>query len=163
LTPIQEAVASQLEQREPPSERVKLKSSFPLGTVIAILMLIGLGVAWSLRPPEEKKEPRLVQTNHSSAPAPSAAPAENPPSAASGEPSPAERRLLTVLSRPSGASVEVDGGFVGKTPLVMPHTFEPNKSIHVVVQGEGYKRWEDDVTVDASGTVNVMAVLEPAK
>jgi hypothetical protein len=71
-------------------------------------------------------------------------------------------RLLTVMSSPPGASVEVDGGFVGRTPLVMPHQLLPGAVVTVRVLADGYAPWERPVVVDPrSGALSVSATLEP--
>jgi hypothetical protein len=84
--------------------------------------------------------------------------ASGPAATPSPSPSPASH-ILTVLSKPSGASVEIGGGYVGKTPLVMQHSFQPEQQIHVSVLAEGFRPWERDIAIDSTGKASIMAVL----
>jgi hypothetical protein len=69
--------------------------------------------------------------------------------------------LLSVTSQPSGAAVEVDGGYVGKTPLVLRHSFE-RRAHRLRVLAEGHLPWERLVEPDPRlGTISVTAILEP--
>ena len=84
--------------------------------------------------------------------APDASPPKPPP--------PKPVPLLTVMSTPAGATVELDGGFVGKTPLVIRHSLRPNQRVVVRVLADGYEPWTQEVQVDAqTGAVSVMAEL----
>lgn len=68
--------------------------------------------------------------------------------------------LLTVNSRPSGATVELDGGYVGTTPLVLRHAFS-QRPYTVTVMAEGHRRWQRSLEPDAkTQTITVMATLE---
>ena len=69
-------------------------------------------------------------------------------------------RLLSVISTPSGATVEMDGGYIGQTPLVMKHDFKM-RYYQLTVLKEGYARWETRVRPNPDlGTINVMAILK---
>lgn len=76
---------------------------------------------------------------------------------------PAESRplgLLTVNSKPSGATVELDGGYVGNTPLVLRHAFSARPYV-VTIMAEGHRRWQRSIEPDPkSQTITVMATLE---
>jgi hypothetical protein len=66
------------------------------------------------------------------------------------------------MSRPLGAMVELDGGYIGKTPLVMKHVLT-KREYDVRILLDGYKPWTQKVFIDPStGSMNVMAVLESA-
>jgi hypothetical protein len=68
--------------------------------------------------------------------------------------------LLTVNSKPSGATVELDGGYVGTTPLVLRHAFS-QRPYQVTVMAEGHRRWQKSLEPDAkTQTITVMATLE---
>lgn len=76
------------------------------------------------------------------------------------QPPPEKTSMLTVMSRPLGATVELDDGYVGKTPLVLKHPLNRN-DYKVTVMLDGYKKWTQQAYVDkVTGTLNVMAVLE---
>jgi hypothetical protein len=66
--------------------------------------------------------------------------------------------LLTVLSKPTGASVEVNGGYVGKTPLVMKHEFEPRPYV-IRVLADGFEPWEQTAYPDKKMSITMMAEL----
>lgn len=67
---------------------------------------------------------------------------------------------LTVVSKPSGAVVEVDGGYVGTTPLVLPHAFS-NKYYKVSVLREGYRPFLKSARPDPiKKTISINAVLQ---
>ncbi|MBI2376816.1 MAG: PEGA domain-containing protein [Deltaproteobacteria bacterium] len=75
------------------------------------------------------------------------------------EPELAKSSILSVMSKPSGAAVEINGDFVGSTPLVLKHEFQQGRVVHVVVQADGHQRWIKDVEVDDTGSINVFAEL----
>jgi hypothetical protein len=74
---------------------------------------------------------------------------------------PAPVGLLSVLSKPSGATVELDGGYIGRTPLVLKHAFQ-NKPYRLTVRADGYLVWEKIMRPDRRlESISVMATLEP--
>lgn len=76
------------------------------------------------------------------------------------EPEGPAKGIVTVMSRPLGATVEIDGSYFGKTPLVRKERLT-NRSYQITVLLDGYKPWTEKAFVDpANGAINVMAVLE---
>lgn len=68
--------------------------------------------------------------------------------------------LLSVLSKPSGATVELDGGYIGETPLVLRHRFE-DRTYVLRILADGYEPWEKRVRPDPKlQSISVMAVME---
>lgn len=68
--------------------------------------------------------------------------------------------FLTVFSTPSGATVQLDGGYVGKTPLVLKHTFK-DQVYELTILNEGYLPWTKSLRPDPDRkSINAMAVLE---
>lgn len=81
---------------------------------------------------------------------------------------PAEKplSLVSVLSQPSGASVEIDGGYLGDTPLVQRHKLHLGQRYQVVVRKKGYEEWQEEVQVDpqtGSLSLSVSLVKEEPK
>ncbi len=71
--------------------------------------------------------------------------------------------MVTIMSRPLGATVEIDGSYFGKTPIVRSEQLT-KRTYEVTVLLDGYKTWAQKVIIDpASASINVMAVLEAAK
>jgi hypothetical protein len=67
---------------------------------------------------------------------------------------------LHAESDPSGADIEVDGGFVGDTPSDIKIT----EGEHVVaVKKTGFKDWERNLKVSGGSSVRISAVLERAE
>jgi hypothetical protein len=62
---------------------------------------------------------------------------------------------LSVSSTPSGADIEVDGGYIGSTPSAVPVTLGNHT---ITVKKQGYSNWERNIRV-TGGTVNVGAEL----
>lgn len=145
------------------------------GLLIAVLLLAlaGLGVYarfQGLEPSGSKAAPDHPATdlpsNRSEAKPPN--PSNGPsgqrirPFPAKVSPPPAAKpiQLLSVISQPSGATVELDGGYIGRTPLVLKHQFEKSQYKVTILQ-EGYERWEKMVSPDPKlRTINVLAVLQ---
>jgi serine/threonine-protein kinase len=75
-------------------------------------------------------------------------------------PSPVGRSTgaLSVISRPAGAKVFVDGRLVGSTPLSLPALAAGEHAIHL--ERDGYRRWSSSVRVAASEQYRVTASLE---
>lgn len=74
------------------------------------------------------------------------------------KPKPKIRQLVTVISKPSGATVLIDGGYVGRTPLVKPHPLE-RRAYNVELVLEGYEPWSGRVW-PKQGSVNLVVELE---
>jgi hypothetical protein len=65
---------------------------------------------------------------------------------------------LTIISKPAGASVFLDGRDVGKTPLSVPAV---TAGSHVVrLELAGYRRWSSSVRIVAGQKERVTASLE---
>jgi hypothetical protein len=65
---------------------------------------------------------------------------------------------LTVESRPTGASVYLDGKLVGTTPLQLPEVAAGEHAVRL--EHEGYRRWSSSVRVIATERNRVTASLE---
>jgi hypothetical protein len=65
---------------------------------------------------------------------------------------------LTVLSRPSGASVFIDARLVGTTPLSLPVVGAGSHALRL--EHDGYRRWTSSVRVVANEHSRVTASLE---
>lgn len=70
--------------------------------------------------------------------------------------------LVSVVSTPKGAIVEIDGVIYGSTPLIMPSP--PNTDrMKIGLKLDKFKRWEQIVTAGASGHFSVNVTLEPIR
>jgi hypothetical protein len=69
--------------------------------------------------------------------------------------------MLSIMSTPLGAVVEVDGVVAGKTPLVIPTPFKDPRTLRIRLNLEGYRRWEQDVSPSEAGHYVANARLEP--
>jgi hypothetical protein len=70
--------------------------------------------------------------------------------------------MISLLSSPSGASVEINGESQGKTPLISPAP--PNLvGMKVTLRLEGYKKWSGEVQPNEQGNYSLFARLEPSK
>jgi len=68
--------------------------------------------------------------------------------------------FLTVFSTPTGATVQMDGGYVGKTPLVLKHTFE-DRVYELTLLKEGYRPWKKSLRPDTERkSISAKAILE---
>lgn len=126
-----------------------------------VVVLVGLALYAGLRSVVES-EP--LNDGAGRTEPPSGAPAAKTPAAppqVAAQPATTEPiRLLSVISQPSGATVELDGGYIGKTPLVLKHAFAKSTYTLTILQ-DGYHRWEKVVSPDPKlQTINVLAVLE---
>ena len=81
-----------------------------------------------------------------------------PAAAQSAAPAPAAQASLVIDSTPSGADIEIDGGFVGNTPSTLSVT--PG-SHQVAVKKKGFTDWAKTLNV-TGGSVHLNAELEPA-
>lgn len=67
---------------------------------------------------------------------------------------------LTVFSTPTGATVLLDGGYVGKTPLVLKHEFE-DRIYELKLVRDDYLPWQKVVRPNRkSKSINEKAILE---
>jgi hypothetical protein len=84
-----------------------------------------------------------------------------PPAAAASPQAPAaaSQASLAIDSIPSGADIEIDGGFVGDTPSTV--SVAPG-SHQIAVKKKGFVDWTKTLNV-TGGTVHLNAELEPAK
>ena len=122
-------------------------------------------------PKNEAPAPRVTETRPAPAPAAPRRQASAPKSsdAVSRTPSrpPAQSRTnatasstsaMMVVSRPSNANVHVDGRLVGTTPLMLPTVAAGDHSI--VIEYEGYRRWESLVRLEPGKPSRIAASLE---
>lgn len=155
LTP---AVAREEEPRRAPAGKRRA-----LAMTGALLVAVAGGLAWLARSPSPS--PNVPEAREATLP--EAAPPERGEAAPRGfidrtavPDAPRPIGLLTVMSQPSGAAVEVDGGYVGTTPLVHRHRFE-RRAYVVRVLADGYLPWERHVFADLqTGSISLTAVLE---
>lgn len=69
-----------------------------------------------------------------------------------------EAGSILVDSRPSGASVFIDGRLVGRTPVVLPAVAAGEHALHL--EHEGYRRWASSVRVTPGEQSKVTGSLE---
>lgn len=75
------------------------------------------------------------------------------------QPTPQKKESLTVTSNPSGADVEINGIWVGKTPVTVL-TGPAGYSVSVVVKKDGFESWSIQ-SVSAPGENSLWADLKP--
>lgn len=83
------------------------------------------------------------------------APVENPKPVPPGK--------VTVKTKPSGATVSIDGRAVGKTPLTREVPLEGNRKVQVVVELAGYERIERSLDVQSRKEAKLDLSLKKAK
>jgi hypothetical protein len=94
----------------------------------------------------------LKRTGTPAAARPTASPAPTPATAG------ASVGALTVVSRPDGARVFLDGRLAGTTPLSLPQVAAGEHAIRL--EREGYRRWSSSVRVAGGQGQRVTASLE---
>lgn len=67
--------------------------------------------------------------------------------------------LMSIMSRPSGATVTIDGRVAGRTPLVMKRELQP-REYRVEVRLAGHRTWDRTVRPDEKRTISLVAELE---
>lgn len=102
------------------------------------------------RPPAPRTAPRVDPEAARARVASPASPATAPAPAAAG--------TLQVLSRPSGATVTVDGQIVGRTPLVISNVRPGGHDVGIELAG--FRRWSTSVDVRPGARARVAASLE---
>jgi hypothetical protein len=65
---------------------------------------------------------------------------------------------MTVVSRPAGARVFVDGKLVGTTPLQVPAVAPGSHSVRLEL--DGYRGWSTTTSVEAGEQKRIAASLE---
>lgn len=70
--------------------------------------------------------------------------------------------MLSVVSTPRGALVEIDGVVYGSTPVVMPSPTGKEK-LRVKLMLDGYRKWESVVQENEAGHFSVNVVLKAAR
>lgn len=106
------------------------------------------------RPAQSMTVP-LTRQRAAQAPAPKAAPNPAPTPAPAAVTGPA---ALTVISRPAGAKVFLDGKLIGTTPLQMPDVEPGVRAVRLEL--DGYRRWSSSVRIAPSGVNRITASLE---
>ena len=139
-----------------------------IGGLLVVLLGLGLYLQLQRAPSNVQPAPQPRETETARDPKPDPNP-QNPPKGRNGrtpspnsaeQASPRPIQLLSVISQPSGATVELDGGYIGQTPLVLKHEFAKSQYTLTILQ-EGYQRWEKVVSPDPRlHTINVLAVLQ---
>ena len=107
-------------------------------------------------PPERPAQPRVASKSRPG-PAPARAP-QNPKRAS--HPRPESLGLVSVMSNPSGATVLIDGGYVGTTPLVLKHDLKPHKVYRITISAEGFEDWQRALR-PKNGSLSLVAQLSP--
>ncbi len=64
---------------------------------------------------------------------------------------------INVTSTPTGADINVDGKYVGNTPLTVQITAGDH---NISIQLSGYKTWQRTITTTAGSAINLSATLE---
>lgn len=85
---------------------------------------------------------------------------EAPPPAPDPTPVKAAIPMLTLLSSPSGAAVEINGQDQGKTPLIVPAPKDLDR-LSVTLRLEGYKKWSGEMAPNEAGHYSTSVKLEP--
>ncbi len=67
--------------------------------------------------------------------------------------------MLSIVSNPAGALVEIDGVVYGKTPIIMPSP--SSKNLSVTLKANGRKKWTKLVSPNEAGHFAVNAELAP--
>lgn len=70
--------------------------------------------------------------------------------------------MLTLLSSPSGATVEINGVEHGKTPLIVPAPRDLER-LSVILKLDGYKKWVGEVSPNEAGHYSSSIKLEPLR
>lgn len=68
--------------------------------------------------------------------------------------------MLSVVTVPGGALVEIDGVIYGRSPLIMPSP-KDRKSLRVKLKLDDHQPWEQVVRPNEAGHFNVNVKLEP--
>ncbi|MGF1508490.1 MAG: PEGA domain-containing protein [Myxococcota bacterium] len=98
--------------------------------------------------PSEPKAPRAGELSPSEARPAGPSPDARPTS------------LLSVMSQPSGATVEFDGDFLGRTPLVLRRPLQ-DRSYRIRVTKAGYRPWTTRIEPDEeNGNISLMVKLD---
>jgi PEGA domain-containing protein len=95
-----------------------------------------------------------------------AAPPASPQPSADAEtpktPTKTKTPMVSIVSTPPGAIVEIDGILYGKTPVIMPSPVQTS-ALKVKLQLGGYKKWEELLTPNESGHYNANVQLRPIR
>lgn len=124
-------------------------------------LVLALAIAYSTSQTDDEALPGRTRV------APPMAPTPVPPPAPVQEekveaPVVAAKPMVTIVSKPSGGLVEINGTVYGKTPLIM--TAPPNvSSLEVAIKRDGFRRWVSLVEANDSGHYSVSADLVPAR
>jgi hypothetical protein len=70
--------------------------------------------------------------------------------------------MVSIVSDPVGAMVEIDGTVYGKTPLIMPCPHNVDR-MHVRLKSNKYQTWDQQLTPSEAGHFSVNAVLKPLR
>lgn len=120
---------------------------------------------WTMRPSEPPKPEHKPEVPAKAAPAKAAEhEAKAPKKKAARKAKKPGKALVSLLSEPTGASVEINGTSVGKTPLIQRHPLNPRTSYIIRITKEGYAPWERQLRVSRkTGSLTAKAVLVPEK
>ncbi len=117
-------------------------------------------------PPEPTPGPEVATAQADAEPAPAPVlpkapdPAPKPPAPKTATNPRSATGYLTVFSTPTGATVLLDGGYVGKTPLVLKHKFE-DRIYELKLVRDAYLPWEKVVRPSGeTKSINEKAILE---
>lgn len=145
----------------PPPAPVSSPASAPnrraLVTVVLGALAFGAALAYSGGPPAHRAPRTRAVPRMTPRPAPAPTPEARTPA-----PTPPSETIpmLTVVSSPPGALVELGGAIYGRTPLVIESP-DPT-SLQVTLRKPGHRTWTQVVRPDAAGHFNVKVALEPS-
>lgn len=137
--------------RKPPDSRRRTALTIGLGIVAFVLALIFASGPGHPLAPIVRPDPRGAPN-----PMPAAVPVPEVEVAAQPKAAP----VLTVMTVPPGAQIEIDGRVHGRTPLVMPSP--TSRGLMIRLRHPGFRVWEQVVHPNEAGHFQVKVSLEPA-
>lgn len=70
--------------------------------------------------------------------------------------------LVSIMSNPSGATVLIDGGYVGRTPLVLKHPVRRGQVYGVELVADGHQPWTQSVRAKST-SISLVVQLVPSE
>lgn len=119
------------------------------------------------KPPQKPGPKRILPPPNSGSPTPtlrtkprqpnSVVPTSPPPP--DSDPQKTKTPMLTIVSTPPGALVEINGTVYKRTPLIMPSPSQM-RSLSIRLKKDGFKKWEQTIKPNEAGHFSVNVKLE---